>query len=163
MKKIWELYKKHREVISYLFWGGIAFVLSVFLFWVFTSKLGMSEVPANTIDWIILVIFTFFTNKLFVFRSRAGSPKAFGREFVSFILARLFTLLLEDAIIWLGCEKLGFNSEIGSLIVKLIAQFVVIVSNYILSKLIVFRHKKPSAQEGVSGDDAAEDAGETDD
>ena len=163
MKKIWELYKKHREVISYLFWGGIAFVLSVFLFWVFTSKLGMSEVPANTIDWIILVIFTFFTNKLFVFRSRAGSPKAFGREFVSFILARLFTLLLEDAIIWLGCEKLGFNSEIGSLIVKLIAQFVVIVSNYILSKLIVFRHKKPAAQEGVSGDDAAEDAGETDD
>ena len=121
MKKIWELYKKHREVISYLFWGGIAFVLSVFLFWVFTSKLGMSEVPANTIDWIILVIFTFFTNKLFVFRSRAGSPKAFGREFVSFILARLFTLLLEDAIIWLGCEKMGFNSEIGSLIVKLIA------------------------------------------
>ena len=163
MKKIWELYKKHREVISYLFWGGIAFVLSVFLFWVFTSKLGMSEVPANTIDWIILVIFTFFTNKLFVFRSRAGSPKAFGREFVSFILARLFTLLLEDAIIWLGCEKLGFNSEIGSLIVKLIAQFVVIVSNYILSKLIVFRHKKPAAQEGVSGDDAAADAGETDD
>lgn len=141
MKKIWEIYKKHREVISYLFWGGIAFVLSVALFWVFNSKLGMGEVLANTIDWIILVVFTFFTNKLFVFRSRAGSPKAFGREFVSFVLARLFTLLLEDVIIWVGCDKLGFNSEIASLIVKLIAQFVVIVSNYILSKLIVFRHK----------------------
>ena len=145
MKKIWEIYKKHREVISYLFWGGVAFVLSVLLFWVFNSKMGMGEVPANTIDWIILVIFTFFTNKLFVFRSKAGSPKAFGKEFISFILARLFTLLLEDVIIWVGCNKLGFNSEIGSLVVKLIAQFVVIVSNYILSKLIVFRHKKPDA------------------
>jgi len=123
----------------------------------------MGEVLANTIDWIILVIFTFFTNKLFVFRSKAGSPRAFGKEFVSFILARLFTLLLEDVIIWLGCEKLGFNSEIGSLIVKLIAQFVVIVSNYILSKLIVFRHKKPAAQADETGDIAAADAGETDD
>ncbi len=150
MKKIWELYQKHREVISYLFWGGIAFVLSVLLFWIFNSKLGMGEVLANTIDWIILVIFTFFTNKLFVFRSKAGSPKAFGREFVSFVLARLFTLLLEDAIIWVGCSKLGFNSEIGSLIVKLIAQFVVIVSNYILSKLIVFRHKKTPVQTDVA-------------
>lgn len=146
MKKIWVIYKKHREVISYLFWGGVAFVLSVFLFWVFTSRLGMSEVPANTIDWIILVIFTFFTNKLFVFRSKAGSAKAFGKEFISFILARLFTLLLENVIIWVGCDKLGFHSELGSLVVKLIAQFVVIVSNYILSKLIVFRHRKPDVQ-----------------
>ena len=162
MKKIWELYKKHREVISYLFWGGIAFVLSVLLFWIFNSKLGMGEVPANTLDWIILVIFTFFTNKLFVFRSNAGSPKAFGREFVSFVLARLFTLLLEDVIIWVGCNKLGFNSEIGSLIVKLIAQFVVIVSNYILSKLIVFRHKKTPEQTDVAESTPVGSGSETD-
>jgi putative flippase GtrA len=162
MKKIWELYQKHREVISYLFWGGIAFVLSVLLFWIFNSKLGMGEVLANTIDWIILVIFTFFTNKLFVFRSKAGSPTAFGREFVSFVLARLFTLLLEDAIIWVGCSKLGFNSEIGSLIVKLIAQFVVIVSNYILSKLIVFRHKKTPEQTDVAENIPVGSGSETD-
>ena len=159
MKKLLELYKKHREVISYLFWGGVAFFLSVFLFWVFNSKLGMGEVLANTIDWIILVIFTFFTNKIFVFRSKAGSPAAFGREFISFILARLFTLLLEDAIIWLGCNKLGFNSELGSLVVKLIAQFVVIVSNYILSKLIVFRKKKP-AEAGTDTPDGNEEESE---
>ena len=141
MKKIWDLYKKHREVISYLFWGGVAFVLSMVLFWLFNSKFGMGEVLANTVDWIIVVIFAFFTNKIFVFRSKAGSAAAFGKEFVSFIIARLFTLFLEDAIIWIGCNKLGFNSELGSLVVKLIGQFVVIVTNYILSKLIVFRNK----------------------
>ena len=142
MKKIRELYKKHREVISYLFWGGVAFVLSMVLFWIFNSKLGMGEVTANTIDWIIVVIFAFFTNKLFVFRSKAGSLSGLGKEFVSFIAARLFTLLLEDAIIWLGCKKMGFDSEIGSLVVKLIGQFVVIVANYVLSKLWIFRKPK---------------------
>ena len=142
MKKIWELYQKHREVVSYLFWGGVAFVLSMVLFWVFNSKLGMGEVLANTVDWIIVVIFAFFTNKLFVFRSKAGSPAGLGKEFISFIVARIFTLLLEDAIIWLGCKKMGFDSELGSLIVKLIGQFVVIVANYILSKLWIFRKPK---------------------
>jgi putative flippase GtrA len=154
MKKIWELYKKHREVISYLFWGGVAFVLSMVLFWVFINKLGMGEVTANTVDWIIVVIFAFFTNKLFVFRSRAGSVSGLGREFVSFIIARLFTLVLENAIIWLGCKKMGYDSELGSLIVKFIGQVVVIVTNYILSKLWIFRKPKDKAakQQGEIAD-----------
>ena len=66
MKQLWDLYKKHREGIDYLFWGGIAFLLSMFLFWLFAGKWGWPEVFANTINWIICVIFTFFTNKLFV-------------------------------------------------------------------------------------------------
>ena len=144
MRKIIELYKKHREIVSYLFWGGMAFLLSMVLFWVFNSKLGMGEVTANTVDWIIVVIFAFFTNKLFVFRSKAGSAAGLGKEFISFIAARLFTLLLEDVIIWLGCNKLGFDSELGSLVVKLVGQFVVIVVNYILSKLWIFRKPKRS-------------------
>ena len=155
MKKIWDIYKKHREGISYLFWGGVAFVLSMVLFWLFNSKFGMGEVLANTIDWILVVIFAFFTNKIFVFRSKAGSAAGLGKEFVSFIVARLFTLFLEDAIIWLGCTKMGFNSELGALVVKLIGQFVVIVTNYVLSKLIVFRHKG-EAKEAAGAEEAAD-------
>lgn len=158
MRKIWELYKKHREVISYLFWGGVAFVLSMVLFWVFNSKLGMGEVTANTIDWIIVVIFAFFTNKLFVFRSKAGSVAGLGKEFTSFIAARLFTLFLEDVIIWLGCKKMGFDSEIGSLVVKLIGQFVVIVVNYILSKLWIFRKPKDKKEKLLKKDTESEEA-----
>ena len=156
MKKIWDIYKKHREGISYLFWGGVAFVLSMVLFWIFNSKLGMGEVLANTVDWILVVIFAFFTNKIFVFRSKAGSAAGLGKEFVSFIVARLFTLFLEDAIIWLGCDKLGFDSELGALVVKLIGQFVVIVTNYVLSKLIVFRHKGEAKE--TAGAEAAPEA-----
>ena len=146
MKKLIELYKKHREMISYLFWGGMAFLLSMALFWLFTSRFGWGEVTSNNIDWIICVIFTFFTNKLFVFRSKTGNAKGFFKEFVEFVAARLFTLLLEDAIIWLLCKKMGWQTEILELAAKLIGQFVVIVTNYVLSKLWIFRKTKKTKE-----------------
>ncbi|MCR4650613.1 MAG: GtrA family protein [Lachnospiraceae bacterium] len=140
----------YREGLAYLIWGGVAFVLSMVLFWVFTtSKLpfGWNEVVANTVDWVICVLFTFVTNKFFVFKSKAGSLRGFGREFVSFVLARLFTLLLEDVIIWVLCGPVGWDEGLLEIAAKLIGQFVVIVSNYILSKLIVFRKPKANAEE----------------
>lgn len=142
MKLIQKIYKTYKEAIDYLFWGGIAFVLSMVLFWVFASLMGMNEVVANTIDWVICVIFTFFTNKLFVFRSKSGSFKAFCKEFAEFVAARLFTLVLENIIIWIGCDLMGYDKGLGQLVVKLIGQFVVIVTNYFLSKFWIFKNKK---------------------
>jgi len=149
-----KLYTKYREIVSYLFWGVMAFLLSMIIFYLFTSKLGWVEWFANIIDWIIVVIFAFFTNKLFVFRSESGSMAAFGKEFVNFTIARLATLGLEEVIIIIGCNVLGFNSQSYHLpfiddgtIVKGIAQVFVIVSNYILSKLWIFRKKKPAKEE----------------
>lgn len=146
MKKLWnfgwDFYKKHREGVSYLFWGGVAFVLSTSLFWLFAEYMGMNEVLANTIDWIICVIFTFFTNKWFVFKSKTGSLKAFGKEFVEFTVARFFTLILENVIIWIGCTKMGFDHGIGQMLVKFVGQFIVVVTNYVLSKVWIFRGKK---------------------
>jgi len=147
MKKIWDLYKKYQEAIDYLFWGGIAFVLSMVLFWVFASLLGWNEVTANNVDWVICVLFTFVTNKLFVFRSKSENAKALGKEFVEFVLARVFTLVLEDIIIYIGCNLMGYDNGIGQIVVKLIAQFVVIVSNYFLSKLWIFKKKDVKEQE----------------
>ena len=141
MKKILELYKKYEEIISYLFWGGIAFFLSMFLYWLFDTVCGWDSVWANTVDWVICVIFTFFTNKFFVFKSKVNGKKAYLIEFGEFVLARLFTLVLEDAIIFVGVNLMGFTDTIPSLIVKLIGQFVVIVTNYILSKLWIFKKK----------------------
>lgn len=147
MKKIWDIYKKYQEAIDYLFWGGIAFVLSMVLFWVFASLLGWNEVTANNVDWVICVLFTFVTNKLFVFRSKSENAKALGKEFIEFVLARVFTLVLEDIIIYIGCNLMGYDNGIGQIVVKLIAQFVVIVSNYFLSKLWIFKKKDVKEQE----------------
>ncbi len=139
MKKLFDLYKKHREGIDYLFWGGVAFLLSMFLFWLFAAVFGWNEVFANTVNWVICVLFTFFTNKFFVFRSKTKDLKGFIREFLSFTAARLFTLVLEDIIIFVGCTLMGYNEGLPQMIVKFIGQFVVIVTNYILSKLWIFK------------------------
>lgn len=154
MKKAWNLFlklwKKYEEAINYLIWGGIAFVLSMVLFIVFTNEklpFRWNEVFANSIDWVICVLFTFFTNKFFVFKSKSENIKAFGKEFVEFVLARLFTLLLEDIIIFILCQKMGWNTGILQTVAKLIGQFVVIVTNYFLSKLWIFKGKKNNEQQ----------------
>lgn len=141
INKCLTIYKKYQEAIDYLFWGGVAFVLSMLLFWIFNSLLGWNSVVANTVDWIICVLFTYFTNRTFVFKSKLTNKIDKLKEFGEFVLARLFTLFLEDLIIYLGVEVLLFNSKIQSMIVKLIGQFVVIVTNYILSKLWIFKKK----------------------
>lgn len=150
IKKLWSIYKKYQEAIDYLIWGGIAFVLSMFLFWLFAGLWGWGEVLANTVDWVICVLFTFVTNKLFVFRSKTSNMKEFGKEFVEFVLARFFTLVLEDIIILIGCTYMKYDSGIGQIVVKLIAQFVVIVSNYFLSKLWIFKKKDIEEKDTIS-------------
>ena len=136
-----KIYEKHKEIIDYLFWGGVAFVLSMVLYWLFDSICGWNSVVANTVDWVICVLFTYVTNRIFVFRSKTKGLKAVGTEFIQFVAARLFTLVLEDLIIFIGVTVMGYNSSIGSMIVKLIGQVVAIVTNYILSKLWIFRKK----------------------
>lgn len=149
MKKIMDLYKKYREIVSYLFWGGAAFVLFMLIIWILQTKLGWNEVIATIVDNIIVITFAFFTNKIFVFRSKSGSIAGFFREMASFFGARIFTMILNALIVWIGCDLMGYNAQSHHLpfvddgmIVQFIAQVVVIVTNYVLSKLIVFRKPK---------------------
>lgn len=135
MKRIIELYKKYEEGISYLFWGGVAFVLSMVLFYVFANMMHMDEQIANIWTWIICVIFTYLTNRTFVFKSKTTGLKEITREFTSFTTARLATLVLENIVLFICINLLGMYNMIA----KLIGQFLVIVSNYILSKLWIFK------------------------
>jgi len=153
MKKIIDLYKKYKEVVDYLFWGAAAFFLYMFIYWIFTSCLGMKEVVATLIDNLLVIIFAFFTNKIFVFRSKTESAGAFFKEFASFFAARIFTLVLSELMTWIGCDVLGYNTNSyhlsfinDGLIVQLITQVVVIVTNYVLSKLWIFKGKKDNSE-----------------
>lgn len=148
MEKIKELYMKYREAIDYLFWGGVAFVLYMVISWIFIDQMKMNETVATVIDNIIVIIFAFFTNKIFVFRSKSDSWAAFFKEFVEFFAARLFTMALSVVMVWLGCDVLGFNAESkhlpfvsDAMYVQLVTQVVVIVANYIFSKLWIFKKK----------------------
>jgi putative flippase GtrA len=130
-------YTKHKEGLMYLFFGGLAFFLSIFLFWFMDSVLHMNAVLNNTIDWIICVAFQFFTNRTWVFDGHVETKGEFLKQAGSFTAGRLFTLVVEDIIILVFINILGFPS----MPVKLAATFIVIALNYVISKLIVFKKK----------------------
>ena len=131
------LYQKHKEVLLYLFFGGLAVFLNLALFVFFTKHFGWGALFANIVDWVICVLFQFITNKTWVFDSETDSAKGFWAQLAGFFSGRLLTLGVEELMLFVFIDRLHWNS----LLVKLIAQIVVIVSNYVISKLFVFKRK----------------------
>lgn len=142
MKKLfvycWNLYQKHEEGINYLIFGFLAFVVNYVLYLVFESLLHMNYLLATALSWVLTVVFAYWTNHTFVFKSKTVSKTGLIREFVSFIGARIATELLELLMMYLLVDMMGMDSRIA----KLIGQTVVIVTNYFLSKLWIFKEKK---------------------
>lgn len=128
-------YKKHKEILLYLFFGGLAFFLNIGLFFLFGVYLGLNELLSNAIAWILCVIFQFLTNRIWVFTSKFEGKFKFIKQGVSFALGRCITLVIEEIILLIFITNLQFNK----LFVKLVAQVIVIVLNYIISKLWVFK------------------------
>ena len=130
-------YKKHKEVLLYLFFGGLAFVVSILSFAFFNVTLSLNEHISNIISWIITVTFAFFTNRIWVFDSKTENAGEFMKQMFSFFSGRVVTLVVEEIILFIFITWLGFPS----MLIKVIAQVVVIVLNYVISKLVVFRKK----------------------
>lgn len=130
-------YKKHKEVLMYLLFGGLAFFLNLFLFWLFCTVMGMNALIGNVFCWIICVAFQYFTNRTWVFAAETHGVKEFLKQIISFFAARLATLGMEEVILLIMITWL----QLPEMPVKLFAQVVVIVFNYIFSKLFVFRKK----------------------
>ena len=131
------LYQKHKEVLLYLFFGGLAVFLNLALFVFFTKHFGWGALFANIVDWVICVLFQFITNKTWVFDAETDSAKGFWAQLAGFFSGRLLTLGVEELMLFVFIDRLHWNS----LLVKLIAQIVVIVSNNIISKFFVFNKK----------------------
>lgn len=128
-------YKKHKEGVLYLFFGGLTFVLSIVTFWLFHMAWGINELVANILSWVLAVSFAYVTNKIWVFSSWTDTAAALLKELVSFFSGRVATLVLEEAILLIFITKLRFSS----MLVKNVAQVIVIASNYVISKLFVFK------------------------
>lgn len=135
MSKIKELFIKYKEVISYLFFGGCTFLVSVITFCLFNKTLGLNEHVANIISWVLAVSFAYVTNKLYVFESKVKDKAGLFKEISSFVSARLLTLVVEEFILFVGINLM----HIDSMVVKVAGQVIVIVSNYFLSKLFIFK------------------------
>lgn len=139
IKKVWNLYKKYDEIINYLIVGGLTTIVSLgtyyFCVYTFLNPNNAFQLQiANIISWISCVTFAYFTNRIFVFKSKRTDKL---KEAISFYGSRIATLLLEMGIMFVFVTILHFNDKI----IKLIAQVVITILNYILSKLLIFRKK----------------------
>ena len=135
LKPLEPFYKKYKEQLLYLFFGGLTTLLNIVLFWMLTRPIGLNALIANVIGWIICVLFAYVTNRTWVFNNKAHNAAEVIRECASFYIGRLSTLLLEEFVLWIGIDLL----QINSMSVKIFAQILVIISNYVISKVFVFK------------------------
>ena len=152
MKKIFELYKKYREIINYLVVGVFGTVVSIATFTLFMA-LNIETVVSNVLSWIIVVILMYILNRLFVFEEHANDKDGIIREIISFVMARVFTLVLETGVVWLGIDVLKFNSDLGVIVVKTFGQVLVIVLNFVFSKLFIFKNSESTTDKTDSVSD----------
>ena len=136
LRNFFNLYKKHKSVLLYIFFGGLTTVVSIGSFVLCDSVLRIHPLLANLISWVCAVSFAYVTNRVWVFDSQAKGA-AIVKEILAFFGGRLLTLGLEEALLLVFVTWLQFNSTV----IKLIAQIVVLVLNYVISKLLVFRKK----------------------
>ena len=153
MNKIKELYEKHRELIVYFVFGVLTTAVNLITFYTLESLFGTenSYLYNNVIAWVVAVAFAYVTNKLVVFESKSWAPSVVLKEAAEFVGARLFSLGVEEAGLWLFVELLSFGAVsikilgfnlTGGFIAKVILAVIVVILNYFFSKFIIFKNKK---------------------
>lgn len=164
MEFIKKYYTKYEEIIKYLFWGVMTTVVNFATFYLLIMCFGSADGSWNALfsDFgklgdiiknietsalgnvcnitavIISILFAYVTNRNFVFKDKAHGRQAVIKEMSSFFACRIFTMIVDSLIYWCGCTLL----KLMAFAVKMFSQVVIIILNYVFSKLIVFRKKK---------------------
>ena len=126
-----------REVITYVIFGVLTTVVNFLAFYLLNDWMRMHYLWANALAWLVAVLFAFVTNKQFVFESKSWEIKSTLREAVGFTGGRIVTLLLEQGGLLLFVESMHMNETLA----KVILAVVVVIMNYVFSKLWVFVRK----------------------
>ncbi len=138
-----KLYKKYEEIINYLIVGVLTTIVSIVTYLLFANtflaeKSDLDIQIANVLSWICAVTFAYITNRIFVFKSHVKGKKQI-KEACNFVLARIFSLIVDMLLMYVLYSLMHIDDTIA----KLVVQVVVIILNYILSKIIVFK-KSPN-------------------
>ena len=140
-KKIWSIYDKFKELFNYIIVGALTTLVSLVSYFIFSRIMNIEKtiyfILANTLSWILSVAFAYITNKIFVFASKTKNKEAI-KEAIKFVSSRILTYLIDLALMFIFVKLIKINNDTS----KLIVQFVVLVLNYILSKLLVFKKEK---------------------
>ncbi|MBQ3192093.1 MAG: GtrA family protein [Oscillospiraceae bacterium] len=137
MEKIKGLLVKYWDILSYLIFGVLTTVVNYLVYLPMYNMVGLSAAVSNCIAWVVAVAFAYLTNKPFVFRSHDWSKETVIPELTKFVSCRVASGVMETVIIFLAVDLMGWNGNIC----KLVTSVLVVILNYIFSKLIVFKKK----------------------
>ena len=138
MKKLLELYRANRMIVSYLFFGVLTTLVNMVVYAVLYDGIHVSNLISTVIAWAAAVLFAYVTNKLLVFQSHRDSSADRWKEFLMFVSCRLLTGVLDVAIMVVAVDIL----QGWGLFWKLVSNVIVTVLNYFASKLLIFRKNK---------------------
>ena len=131
------LYEKYKDLIPYAFFGVCTTAVNVVSYWIFARLLGCPVMFSTIVAWILAVLFAYVTNRKWVFHSEAEGSKEILKEMVSFFLCRLATGVLDWLCMFVFVDLLHWND----VLIKFLANVLVIILNYVASKLVIFRRK----------------------
>lgn len=132
------LYRKYREVILYAFFGALTTLVNWGSYWALADVLRIPYLASTVIAQVLAILFAYVTNRKWVFESRACGFKEVMGEMLRFFSARGVSLLLDLGCMYVGVDLLHINDKL----MKLLANVVVVIANYVFSKLFVFRKEK---------------------
>nr|WP_202623273.1 GtrA family protein [Alkalibacterium sp. MB6] len=133
-----DLFDRYGEIINYLIFGVATTVVNIVVFFLFDTILSVPYLIANAIAIILSILFAFFTNKKYVFKSQAMSRQGNWEEFVRFVSFRVLSGLFDMLSMWILVDMLLFGTNLA----KLLTQFIVVVLNYVFSKFFVFKQEE---------------------
>lgn len=137
IQKIKALINKYWEVLIYLVFGVLTTVVNYVIYLPVYNILGLSAALSNAIAWVGAVAFAYLTNKPFVFKSNDWSVKTVIPELTRFLGCRVASGVAETVILLVTVDMLHWNGNLW----KLLTSVLVVVLNYVASKLLVFRKK----------------------
>ena len=138
------LIRKYRDLILYAVFGVLTTLVNTVVYWLCAHPLGMPVVPSSVIAWFFAVLFAYLTNRKWVFHSEAETASEIAAEMASFFLCRIATGVLDWVLMYIFAEKMQLND----LAVKIAVNILVILLNYVASKLLVVRRRKKKTDEG---------------
>ena len=132
-----QVVNKYKDFILYAVFGVLTTLVNVVVYWLLAHPLALGTMVSTVIAWIAAVLFAYVTNRKWVFHSDAHSAREITKEILSFFACRLATGAVDWGCMFVFVDLLRFHD----VLIKVLANILVIILNYIASKLIIFKKK----------------------
>jgi len=141
-KRLQPFYVRYKEMLLYSFFGLGTFLIAFYSYMFFSEQMALNILVSNAVSWIFATTFAFITNRTWVFSNHAKGVGAFFLQMGSFFFGRFITLVIEEGML----HVLVVQQGLPNMPVKFVSQVIVIILNYLISKLLVFRKRSEFIQ-----------------